>query len=42
MEIVSVIGMQVHVSRAGLRYTRDYLTAVICILLRPGAMVIFR
>ena len=35
---VPVIGVESMVTRAGLRYTRDYLTTVICSLIKPAAM----
>ena len=34
---VPVIGVESMVTRAGLRYTRDYLTPGICSLIKPAA-----
>ena len=36
--MIPVIGMEVMVSLAHLRYTRDYLTPGICGLIKPVAM----
>ena len=35
---VPVIGVEIMVTRAGLRYTQDYLTPGTCIIIKPAAM----